>query len=473
MSSISPTGPRTGPHEEDAAPPADAPAAAPPPSRAPAALPGRGQVLARLGANAICGPEENACLPFADYDLDGTSEPTAGPEKCLPLDAGELDALSPASRAALDAATADPRVAAELDAVVSHGLYQRLDAGQKAEVLDVFLAADEAGRAALPTLMTRRVVAGDPPDPVLIPALLSADNAPPSSQKSLLDHLSALARTPLSPAAEPHRAEILGSTIEETATPTWSIDQGNVGECVPTTLLTHLVLHGPAEYARLAAGLVSPARSVALADGRTLDAAANDVVPPPRTAGAWGMADPRSLTERVLEGAFQQFGERSSGRAQNVDVTREDGGLYEGEMAAILKSLYDRDYAVEPSDPSLFGTTMEQRPALFERVDAELAAGWGPVPVTMLWGFDGVNVAGKHALTVVDVADGRVFLRNPWGSQENQGAGYVDGQAIAGPPARRVEQAKSGLESMTVEEFTRVLDGVIAGPPVGGGRTER
>jgi hypothetical protein len=49
-----------------------------------------------------------------------------------------------------------------------------------------------------------------------------------------------------------------------------------------------------------------------------------------------------------------------------------------------------------------------------------------------------------------------------------QGGDYRDGQPAQGLPPRRVEDSQSGLESMSRAEFQRYLDGVVAGPPVGG-----
>lgn len=54
---------------------------------------------------------------------------------------------------------------------------------------------------------------------------------------------------------------------------------------------------------------------------------------------------------------------------------------------------------------------------------------------------------GGHAIAITGIRDGRVYIRNPWGTQA------VGSEPTVGP-RRRIEK-EGGIESMTVEDFLK------------------
>jgi hypothetical protein len=162
---------------------------------------------------------------------------------------------------------------------------------------------------------------------------------------------------------------------------------------------------------------------------------------------------------------MQQEGERVRTPGATFDVTSDYPGLWLDEQAGALAALYARNYTTTPptglGDPQP-GSQPDVRASLMAEVNRELDQLWGPVPVGMIWGD------GFHSVLVTDVKDDRVYIRNPWGSNAGvQGQSYVNGEEIAGPPQRRVEDATAGVESMTIEEFQSLVDSVVSGPPLG------
>jgi len=370
---------------------------------------------------------------------------------------------------------ADPQYAQKLQEVLQNPLYGNLSQEQQTKLLNVFAFADAKGRDALPTLMNREVPVGSGNPPPTVPALLSIDNT--AKRSTLLDNLDKLATEDMNPAADGRRREILGSVIEETGDPIWQLDQGNVGECAPTSIQTHLLLNTPSEYARLIGGLAGKSQGAILADGTFLAAAKNDIVPNAQVtiAGQNGLPqtipDRRSVTERMFQGAIQQYGDRSTGGAQNFDCNTDNTGLWDNQVANVLHGLYNRSYSPQPSGGQgiggAVGSSQNQRNAIYNQIKQQLDMGQGPVPAHIIWGANNAN-QGLHELMITKIENGRVFFRNPWGSRDAQGAGYKDGQNIAGPPPRRVEDSQGGLESMTIQDFQRRLNGSVLGPQVGG-----
>jgi hypothetical protein len=139
-------------------------------------------------------------------------------------------------------------------------------------------------------------------------------------------------------------------------------------------------------------------------------------------------------------------------------------------VANVLHGLYNRNYTAYPPGGQgingAVGSNQAQRNAMYQSVVEQLNGHQGPVPVEIIWGNN--SNQGLHELMVTGVHDGRVSFRNPWGSRDAQGTGYTDGQNIAGPPPRRVDDSQGGLESMTIAVFQKYLNGAVIGPPVGG-----
>jgi len=446
------------------------------PSTPPPSFPGK-QFEAGLDNSAM------KALLFANNQtpaigLEQGNRQTLGPVTPQTIDVTQdpaYQALPIGTQAQLLATQTNPQAAQQLQQVLNNPLYGSLKQQQKTELLNVFAKSDVNGRADLPTLMNRQVVIGSGDPPPTIPALLSQDNT--AQRHSLLDNLNTLANQPMNPAADGRRGEILGSVISETADPTWQLDQGNVGECAPTSIQTHLLLNTPSEYARLIGGLSSQSKTAVLADGSSLQAAQNDIVNNAKVTitGQNGapqtINDRRSVTERMFQGAIQQYGDRSVGGAQNFDCNTDNTGLWDNQVANILHGLYNRPYTAQPPGGQgingAVGSNQNQRDGIFNQIKDQLNLGQGPVPAEIIWGANNSS-QGLHELMITEVRDGRVYFRNPWGSRDAQGSNYKDNQNIAGPPPRRVEDSLGGLESMSIQDFRQRLNGAVIGPPVGG-----
>lgn len=88
---------------------------------------------------------------------------------------------------------------------------------------------------------------------------------------SLADALDRLARGPLAPGLRerPGRARLVGELLRNLDAP-HRINQGHKGSCAAACIERHLCERDPAEYARLVAGLCTPAGAVGLRDGQAL-----------------------------------------------------------------------------------------------------------------------------------------------------------------------------------------------------------
>ena len=449
---------------------------------------------AELQQQVTSGPTKQGQLS----DPDGTGRVTRGPDSPQTIDVTRdpsFQALPEATRTRLQNEIGNsPDASARMQQVVNHPLYNEMNAEQRTRMLNVFANTDANGRESLPTLMNRRVVVGSGDPPPTAPALLTGDNT--RSQTTLLDNLNNMANQPLNGDFTNRRGELMGRVIQETAEPTWRVDQGVTGTCAPTTVQAHLLQHSPSEYARIIGGLASPSRSVQLADGSTMTAAQNQAgntvtfqsgnPPTPNTVN-----DPRSVSERMFQSAVKQHAERATppvgqGPGYNLDANQAPSGLWDNKTGHVMSAIYNRRFEFYPppaagqsggqgidnftSDPA---TRTTMRNELYNRVQNEINSGQGPVPVHIIWGNPGTT-HGLHELNVERIENGRVYFRNPWGSRDpgsgqlNAVPNYSDGQNIAGPPPRRVEDSQSGMESMTEAQFRTLINGATIGPPVGG-----
>lgn len=373
----------------------------------------------------------------------------------------------------------NPGEANKLQKVLNHPTYDQLSGEQKTKMLNVFTNCIPEGRENLLPLMSRKVVVGSGDPPPTAPALLTEDNT--KDHKNLLDHLDTVASQKLAPEFNGRRGELLGRLVQETGRPSLTINQGNVGTCASTTIQMHLLQHSPAEYARIIGGLSSPERSVTLADGSKMDAAQNQA-----NRFLKSGPDPRNVTERMFQGAVQQYGDRMpenmGGRGVNYKYDANNPsnvGMWDHQTGKVMKSLYNRDFAYQPqgangsrgivgaeSDPK---KQDKMRNDLYNDVNREISSRQGPVATHLVWGGTDPsgNPHGLHEVLVEKIEGGRVYFRNPWGSKRSQGDGYTDGTDMTSP-ARRVEDSREGLESMKEEDFRKLLNGATIGPPVGG-----
>lgn len=242
---------------------------------------------------------------------------------------------------------------------------------------------------------------------------------------SLLDQLSRLVDGPLAAGVVP--GMLLAELVLELDAPCW-ISQRSKSTCVATVMSILLAIKKPAEYARLVAGLASPAGTVTLCNG--------DVV---RRARDW--TDPedggRTTSGRLLWPALMEYGngalrydnvsdQSGIGSLLGVELARPIalyGGLTQAGATAILRALSGRNYrtAVFPFDQ---GAGLREIAALVGR--GEL------VPAAVNWEGE------KHEVLVTGVAGGQVTLINPWGLLERFDAAELESRLFAYTPLRPV-----------------------------------
>lgn len=167
---------------------------------------------------------------------------------------------------------------------------------------------------------------------------------------STLDHLEAIASRPLDPAIADRRDDFLGETLMELAEPA-SVCQRGRNTCGAASAQGWLAEVEPAEYARLAYGLATPAGRVRTARG---DALARDP--------HWGIEEKpgeghlRTNTSRLLQASLMDLASNGDydnavdrGRwspaldwlAQHVPVTE---GAWPHGVARLMASISGRDY---------------------------------------------------------------------------------------------------------------------------------
>src|SRR5262249_37343040 len=97
---------------------------------------------------------------------------------------------------------------------------------------------------------------------------------------------------------------------------------------------------------------------------------------------------------------------------------------------------------------------------ILKKTESEIAAGRGPVYTHVDWG-----AGASHIVEVTKVENGRVYFRNPWGGNVpgvSAGVGPTDpaGPTPARVPPRRVEDGDNGIESMSVEDYKKLINGI-------------
>ncbi|HEY4223450.1 MAG TPA: hypothetical protein VGO62_18960, partial [Myxococcota bacterium] len=342
---------------------------------------------------------------------------------------------------------------------------------QRSEMIATFAQADTPGREAMLALANPLNNAPSP--------LLATDH----NGNAMVESLHALATQPLAPALESQRRALLSSTMEEIQDPARTINQDNRGTCAATTVQYQLARTAPAEYARLVAGIASPAGTVQLASGEAMTRVADAAQPDDST---------RSPSERLLQSSFMDFAngtlsyrndagsgttgpatETTNGRDASFD---EDGnrtaGLALGETRRLLSAVTGAQYQ---TDTAYAADRLERDASPLRRVATELydlvpnlsgapdlREPWtalalrqaqdpsAQTSVALSWGSSG------HEVTVERIDDGRVYFRNPWGAQPEIAAGT----ALNDPP-RRMEDPTRGIASMTIDDFRARLRGAV------------
>ncbi len=271
---------------------------------------------------------------------------------------------------------------------------------------------------------------------------------------------------------EGRKRDALSDLLTEVAQPMVAVGQSNRGTCTVTSHLHNLARRTPAEYARVATDLATTGQS-RLSSGTTVHVPADAFAPD---------SSARSLTERLTQAAMMQAArpedtylnrhpgpDRRLGTPDDGTISKTgripDGftganrtGLIDSESVRALEALHGRDYQARASSVfELFGKRVWGE-SLDELAQHKLAQG-SPVFASLKWG------KGAHQLEVVAVENGRVLLRNPWG-------GNASASALAAPqpvptsegmpPSRAIVDPRTGLESVSVEDFRAYGYSVIA-----------
>lgn len=416
-----------------------------------------------------------------DISIDGQNRKSKDVDFSKPLDLKNDPAFKGLPVATQDKLQKEidktPEEGLKLQMVVQNENYNQLSNEQKTKMLNVFANCSPKARAELEPLLDRKVVIGSGNPPATAPALLTEDNT--KAHKTLLDHLDTVAGQKLEPQLANRRGELLGKLVQETGRPAYSVHQGNVGTCAATTVQMHLLQHSPAEYARVISGLASPEKSVVLADGSKMEAAQNQANKFLKTG-----PDPRNVTERMFQGAVQQYGDQipveqgGHGKDYKYDANNPDNtGMWDHQTGRVMKSLYNRDYSYQPlgangsrgieSVPTDAKGKDKMRADLFNELKNQMDSHQGPIAAHVKWDVDDKGRDALHEVLIEKMENGRVYFRNPWGSNRSQGAGYADGLTLSNP-TRRVENNSQGIESMTEADFQKLVNGATIGPPVGG-----
>ena len=352
-----------------------------------------------------------------------------------------------------------------LQKLLHHPTYETLSPTQKSKLLHVFTECGPKGREELLPLMSRQVNIGSGNSPSQISALLSEDNAK-GEKANLLDHLHQMATQKMVPEIADRRKELLNSVIQETARPSYRVDQGNSTTCAPAAVEFHLLKNSPAEYARILNGLASPDKSLILADGTRLHAALNQ-----SNKFTERGRDTRSLSDRMFQGAIIGLGSRlHEGTEYRHDANKEWVGVSDMEVAHAMQSLYNRKFVTFPAQDGISNTSSDPetqkklRAELFEKMKMEVESHNGPIIAGMNW-----NARGGHMVLVdrIDQEKGLIYYWNPHGSEGNRPK-IKDGMELKDGPVRKMHDSHAGMEVMTIDEFKKYVDGGIFGPPVGG-----
>jgi hypothetical protein len=225
-------------------------------------------------------------------------------------------------------------------------------------------------------------------------------------QGRLLDHLGALA-TGAAPLADGiSRGEMLANLVMELAVPT-SINQGPRNTCGPTVVLIELAMKDPAEYARLALGLASPAGVVTTRSGLELRRE-------PGTERSDGTE--RSVTQELLAPALME-----ATKDTPYDNATDKGWGANAEQLDVLREALLGSKRVAHQSGAL-ATDPAQR-----KVEVDMVVGAvkdGDVPVAVLFALNPGDPKGESTHWVLvtgrEVRDGVEYLRivNPWGQEE-------------------------------------------------------
>jgi hypothetical protein len=277
--------------------------------------------------------------------------------------------------------------------------------------------------------------------------LMDAD----ATGRTLLSNLAALATGPLHasiPASR--RAELLDGVIQETSRPRL-VDQTRFGTCTVTSMQYELARDNPSEFARLVAGIASPAGQVEMRGGGTLELQADSL--------SRDALRERSFSETLFQSAAMEFangeddyqvlggGDGPDGLDRSVRPNGTTyGGQYAEGMVRATSALFGRPF-------SAWFTTDANRPAQLDFLRNHRPDGPNS-PVLISFDTNGAEEGGGHAVTFVRMEGDRVFFRNPWGPNGDARTGQEM------PFGARMEDTGSGLYSFSLAQFQERVYGL-------------
>lgn len=241
--------------------------------------------------------------------------------------------------------------------------------------------------------------------------------------QSLLAHLHAIGAQPVDARVrQAGQTALLAQTVLEIAEP-GAIAQKGVNTCGATVVQHMLTRDHPAEYARLIAGLASPAGRVTMQDGQTLrrDAEWDAEIDVSKRFGGV-----RSIPSRLIQPALMQhagtfeYQNRRDGHIIPL-LDKSVMGMVPWGMTRLIKSLTGR----------AFDWDVATRTRTFERRMRE-ATPERPVPIALNYAERRGEI-GPHWVQVVgfDEAANRVIALNPWGRKETIPLDVATGHLLA------------------------------------------
>jgi peptidoglycan hydrolase-like protein with peptidoglycan-binding domain len=340
----------------------------------------------------------------------------------------------------------DARYVQDLSKLVSDPRFGALSMDEKRKTIDVFNNTTVDGRAALQDLLQRDVNG--------VSALKThgiAKNAP-----ALLDTLHRLTTSPTTDArlrdgaGQPVTpAKYSEQLLQEISAPDKHVDQSDRNTCTCTSISHKLAARNPAEYARIATDLALTGKSK-LANGAAIN------VPGPT---AWAKdSSSRSHSERLIQSSLMDYARpgktyvnHQGGGRSSPDgwADRPDSGLFPDEESRVMRGLFNKPYEVF-NGYGIFGSKTD----VMNKIRGELGMGVAHVNVDLDWGN------GGHAVEVTRIHNGRVYFRNPHGSNGVVPNGTVQGTARNNSndgPLRRTEDKDAAIQSMSLDDFKKAL----------------
>jgi hypothetical protein len=303
--------------------------------------------------------------------------------------------------------------------LVGHENYTSLPPEKRVKALLVFASTDTPARRAMLQMFSRTVppiTAGGTATPAVRGVDLSAQHS------TLLDNLATL--VDIDPHLEiPDGVDTLvAEAIEEVADPSFELNQGTKGTCVPTSVSWIFATYFPAEYVRLMTGLLSEGGRATLANGDPATVPADAYsYDPGEQASTVATFLRRSWSERLFQSSMMCYSRPGINYSNIRDIFADrpnSPGLTQSELRRMLRGLRNREHQ------TLTGSGADLVTAMGTRLQAPSL----PILTQMVWG---PNASHEVVSLRVDAAD--VTFRNPWG-----GMNYRVGQTLAAPTRRCV-----------------------------------